>query len=131
MLQQKRQDKLTSFYEPEPYKVVEKNGSQVLVESPAGDRYKRNVAHTKRFIREAMSNTTPTESEHVENKTDAQFADSQSDDAASNTPTRRSSTRVKRAPERLKDYIVERTCEHQAYMLVYLYAALGKEIVGR
>ena len=31
LLQQKRQDKLTSFYEPEPYKVVEKNGSQVLI----------------------------------------------------------------------------------------------------
>ena len=37
----------------------------------------------------------------------AQSADTQSDDAASNTPTCRSSTRVKRAPERLKDYIVE------------------------
>ena len=40
LLQQKRQDKLTSFYEPEPYKVVDKNGSQVLIESPAGYRYK-------------------------------------------------------------------------------------------
>ena len=95
------------------------------------DRYKRNVAHIKRFIRDELSSTTPTESEHVENETDAQSADNLSDDAASNTPTRRSSTRVKWAPERLKDYIVERTCEHQAYMLVYLYAALGKEIVGR
>ena len=61
---------------------------------------------TKRFIRKEISSTTPTESEHVENKTDALSADTQSDDAASNTPTRRSSTRVKRAPERLKDYIV-------------------------
>ena len=48
-LQQKRQDKLTCFLEPEPYKVGEKNGSQVLIKSPAGDQYKRNVAHTKRF----------------------------------------------------------------------------------
>ena len=102
----RKDNKLTSFYEPEPYKVVEKNGSQVFVESPAGDQYKRNVAHTKRFIREEMSSASQTESEHVEIKTDAQSADTQSDDAASNTPTRRSSTRVKRAPERLKDYIV-------------------------
>ena len=86
----------THFCEPEPYKVVEKNGSQVLVESPAGDRYRRNVAHTERFIREEMSSTTPTESEHVENKIGAQSADTQSDDAASNT--HRSSSRVKRAP---------------------------------
>ena len=71
------------------------------------DRYKRNVAHIKRFIRDELSSTTPTESEHVENETDAQSADNLSDDAASNTPTRRSSTRVKRAPERLKDYIME------------------------
>ena len=36
----KRQDKLTSFCEPE------QNGSKVLVESPAGDRYKQRTAHT-------------------------------------------------------------------------------------
>ena len=46
LLQQKRQGKLTSFCEPEPYNVVEKDESQVLIKSPAGDQYKRNVAHT-------------------------------------------------------------------------------------
>ena len=66
-------------------------------------------SHTKRFTREERSRATPTESEHVENKTDAQSADTQSDDAASSTLTRISSNRVKRAPEseRLEDYIVE------------------------
>ena len=54
-----------------------------------------------------MSSAALTESEHVENKTDAQSADTQSDDAASNTPTHRSATTVKRAPERPKDYIVK------------------------
>ena len=46
LLQQKRQGKLTSFCEPKPYNVVEKDESQVLIKSPAGDQYKRNVAHT-------------------------------------------------------------------------------------
>ena len=56
-----------------------------------------------------MSSTSPTESEHIENKKDAQSADMQSGDAASNTPKHRSYIRAKRAPERLKNYIVENT----------------------
>lgn len=44
LLLQKRQNKLTSFYEPRPYKVLEKNVSQVLIESPYDDWYKWSVA---------------------------------------------------------------------------------------
>ena len=46
--------KFLSIYEPEPYKVVDKNGSQVLIESPAGYRYKWTIAHTKQFVLEEV-----------------------------------------------------------------------------
>ena len=107
LLQQKKHDKLTTNFEHEPYKVVEKLGSQVLIRSPTGVHYKRNVAHTKKYIREPKDktddtsqspDTQPVQTDHAENT-------AQSEDTPCKTPpTVRRSERQKFAPAKLKDY---------------------------
>ena len=53
LLQQRKQDKFSTHFEPVPYKVVEKTGSQG--HSKAGKSYKRNVSHTKPYIRRRVN----------------------------------------------------------------------------
>ena len=50
LLEQNRINKLSHRFEDEPYKVLEKDGSQLTIESSAGVRYKRNVAHVRRYV---------------------------------------------------------------------------------
>ena len=50
LLKQRKQNKLTPTFESQPYTVVQKNGPELLIQSPAGVQYKRNVAHTKKYI---------------------------------------------------------------------------------
>ena len=49
LLQQQNQNKLTPVFEADPYRVVDRCGNQVTVESPTGVRYKRNISHTKKY----------------------------------------------------------------------------------
>ena len=49
LLQQQKQDKLTERFEADSYRVVDRSGNQITVESPAGVRYKRNISHTKKY----------------------------------------------------------------------------------
>ena len=60
LLKQKKQDKLTTTFEAEPYKVMQKNGSEICIQSPAGMKYKRNVAHAKRYIQASKDDTSMT-----------------------------------------------------------------------
>ena len=39
---QERKNKLTATFRPEPYRVLDKSGNSVVVESPDGVQYKRN-----------------------------------------------------------------------------------------
>ena len=50
LLQQPRQNKLTTTYKPELYTVTSRNGSEVTVQSPDGVEYRRNVAHVKKYV---------------------------------------------------------------------------------
>lgn len=56
LLQQRKHDKFTTQFETEPYKVVDRTGSQVTIQSPSGVQYKRNVSLTKPFIRSEQAN---------------------------------------------------------------------------
>lgn len=49
LVQQHRQNKLSTRYANNPFTVVNRNGSQVTVESPSGIQYKRNVGHVRKF----------------------------------------------------------------------------------
>lgn len=48
LLRQTRENKLSPAFEPEPYKVIQKEGNTVVIENSEGDRKMRNVAHLKK-----------------------------------------------------------------------------------
>ena len=49
LLEQKRQNKLSSWYEKEPYEVMTRYGDQVVLMSSNGGEYRRNMHHIKPF----------------------------------------------------------------------------------
>ena len=49
LLEQKRQNKLSSWYEKEPYEVMARYGDQVVLMSSNGGEYRRNMHHIKPF----------------------------------------------------------------------------------
>ena len=49
LLEQKRQNKLSSSYEKEPYGVMTRYGDQVVLRSSNGGEYRRNMQHIKPF----------------------------------------------------------------------------------
>lgn len=49
LLKQEKQNKLSTPFAPEPYDVVRRNGSSIIIKSPEGVQLKRNTAHLKMF----------------------------------------------------------------------------------
>ena len=49
LLKQENQNKLSTSFAPEPYDVVSRNGSSILIKSPEGVQLKRNTAHLKKY----------------------------------------------------------------------------------
>ena len=50
LLRQNRENKLSPTFEPEPYRVVEKNGNAVIIKNSAGQSKMRNTGHMKKFV---------------------------------------------------------------------------------
>ena len=57
LARQERKDKLSTPFNPTPYRVVSKTGNSVIVEAPGGIQYSRNTSHVKRFM---MDDPVPT-----------------------------------------------------------------------
>ena len=109
LLQQKKQDKLTTTFESEPYKVVDKVGPQVTIESPEGARYKRNVQMTKKYVNQKDNKETqPSKAadlpESVENMQPTKHSPPQQVTQNCETSVRRSE-RARSTPVKLKDYV--------------------------
>ena len=49
LLEKTKENKLSSCYEKEPYEVMSRYGDQVILRSPQGVQYKRNLQHIKPF----------------------------------------------------------------------------------
>ena len=49
LLEKKKENKLSPSYEKEPYEVTSRYGDQVVLRSPQGVQYKRNLQHIKPF----------------------------------------------------------------------------------
>lgn len=59
LLRQNRENKLSPTFEPEPYRVVEKNGSIVIIKNATVQSKMWNVGHKRKFIeRETEKDTT-------------------------------------------------------------------------
>ena len=50
LLEKRKETKLSTNYEKEPYKVLERHGDQIELKSSQGAVYKRNIQHVKRFV---------------------------------------------------------------------------------
>ena len=50
LILQNRENKLSPTFEPEPYRVLEKNGNAVVIENSAGQSKMRNAGHMKKFV---------------------------------------------------------------------------------
>ena len=50
LLKQEQTNKLTSTFRPAPFRVLEKTGNSVVVDSPVGVQYERNSTHVKKFV---------------------------------------------------------------------------------
>ena len=97
LLKQNRSSKLDTPFHPEPYRVVDKRGSEVTIQSSTGERYRRNVTHVKKFHTESPQ-PQPTTLCQPEESVEAQ----------GNSPkpalVLRRSQRERFVPEHLKDY---------------------------
>lgn len=58
LMKQKKTDKLSTNFNPSPMKIVSKGGNGVLMESPEGVMYRRNVTHLKKFIGEKPNSSS-------------------------------------------------------------------------
>jgi len=52
LVKQDKTNKLSTAFNPNPFKVVSKSGNSLVIESPAGNQYSRNTSHVKRYITE-------------------------------------------------------------------------------
>lgn len=107
LLQKKKTDKLTPTFEPEPFKVIDKSNTEVTIQSPAGVTYRRNIAHTKPYYRREQSPQTG--ETHTNEKEDKQTHVPQilpSDENERRETEVRKSERVRKIPEKFKDFVL-------------------------
>ena len=55
LLERKRENKLSPVYESQPYEVTARYGDQVVLKSPQGVEYKRNLQPIKRIVMEPVT----------------------------------------------------------------------------
>ena len=120
LLEKRKETKLSTNYEKEPYQVVERHGDQIKLKSSQGAVYKRNIQHVKRFVDPATDPGELDYSDPVVRSAPEQHCGQ----GASPTPTveasaipveeqtpvqieplPRRSGRVTRPPDRLKEYL--------------------------
>ena len=64
---------MTTSFSPVPYKLVEKKGNSVVVESPTGAQYQRNSTHVHKYNKSLNPTDTETgdgNNQQTEGKTD-------------------------------------------------------------
>ena len=55
LLKQKKENKLSTTFESVPHNVSGRYGSEIVVTSPEGVNYRRNVTDVKKYLREAAT----------------------------------------------------------------------------
>ena len=125
LLRQNRENKLSPTFEPEPYRVVEKNGNAVIIENSSSQSKMRNAGHMKKFVDPgaetgasgtelpAPSETTDTPKEGAsfeQDPMDGIQPDSQRQAVPSVVPERPESRPVRKreSPKWMKDFICQK-----------------------
>ena len=132
LVQQDKTNKLSTAFNPNPFKAVSKTGNSLVVESPTGNHFSRNTGHVKQYIREGdptpqqgsdsvstpptpqkeldpvPSPYQPTVTESTAGRLDrGECPDLQENVGAAPEPSRNlRPQRTRRLPERLRDYVV-------------------------
>ena len=132
LVQQDKTNKLSTAFDPNPFKVVSKTGNSLVVERPTGNQYSRNTSHVEQYISEGdltpqlgsdseskppkpqqeldpvPSPCEPTVPESTAGLLDrGECRDLQDNVGAAPEPSRNlRPQRTRRLPERLRDYIV-------------------------
>ena len=122
LLEKKKENKLSPCYEKEPYQVISRYGDQVVLRSPQGVQYKRNLQHIKPFnMPDPKEQETPLQDAEPQiepkpfetprmTKDRVPMAESPPEDVPSavltaEQPVRRSG-RIKNRPKALSDYVL-------------------------
>lgn len=101
LLEQTKQNKLSTNYEPVPYEVTGRFGNQVVVKSPDGVEYKRNTSQMK-ILEEEEKETEPEAEVPELPQEEKQTPNETTEEKA--PPTQQRPKRERRLPARLKDY---------------------------
>ena len=108
LLKQDKTDKLSTTFNATPHKVIAKSGNSVVVESPSGARYNRNTTHLRKFVPRDVEPTSsvPEQSEETEVTMDTPVSVTNGDimDTHADSPR---PTRMRKTPEKLKDYVLK------------------------
>ena len=119
LVKQDKTNKLSTAFNPNPFKVISKSGNSLVIESPAGNQYSRNTSHVKRCITEgdpasqqesdvlATPASLPAEEPATGSLNSEVYLDTpESVGAKSETLSTPRPQRTRRLPERLRDYVV-------------------------
>ena len=113
LLEKKRENKLSPSYESQPYEVTARYGDQVVLQSPQGVEYKRNLQHIKRVVTEPGTDaecSTESGSDTPEPVPSPGLTDQSTQEttptgvAGAGTPRR--SGRISQPPKALADYVL-------------------------
>ncbi|CAB4034679.1 Transposon Tf2-9 poly, partial [Paramuricea clavata] len=120
LLKQTRKNKLTSSFEPLPYRVIRREGNAVVIQDSGGDNKMRGIAHMKKYVEPQVVETretleTPVILHEVEESTaqpvSADPAKQDQSDVPSSVPQPSSPSpnvrplRARRPPVWMKDYV--------------------------
>ena len=128
LLRQERKHKLTPTFRPEPYRVLDKSGNSVVVESPDGVQYKRNSTNVKKFLersnapecemslsppisnsateRQAQPSVNETDEHSGETHTQTVLGSAAEPDSVKDTATACRPIRSRTLPARFKDFVM-------------------------
>ena len=102
LMKQDKKNKLSTFFNPEPFRVLQKNGNSVLVEADTGVQYKRNITHLKKLITPDAEENEVNTQESILQESSISESKLLEDKGERVRPSRR-----KRLPDKLKDYVVD------------------------
>ena len=115
LLRQTRENKLSPAFEPDPYKVIQKEGNAVVIENGEGNRKMRNVAHMKKLWRPEEPETDSQESVQEDNGIQSEKQDPLPEEAVAEPtpppppepPANQRPVRMRQQPVWCKEYVMK------------------------